>query len=289
MTDEQFPGEPALRVLSLGGGTQSSVLALRAARGELDVPMPDCAVWADTGNEPPTTHAMIDWLASVLPFPVHRVKAEVDILTALRNGTDSRGNAVGGGIPLFTVNADGSHGQQGRWCTDNWKLRQIQRKVRELLGVGYRQRVPKGTWVEQWLGISLDEVQRMRTAADKWVLNRYPLIEARLDRQDCRVWWARNAPADAPPLARSACVICPYHSDREWLELEDDFPEMINAAAAAEAGCRERQAERGYGHISQYLHASRVPLREALDRARANREDRPAMFSEAECSGMCGL
>lgn len=280
--------EPTLRVLSLGGGMQSSTLALMAARGETEH-MPDCAIWADTGNEPPSTHRMIDWLTDVLPYPVHRVKAEVDILTALYDGTDSRGNPTGGGIPLFTINADGSHGQQGRWCTDHWKLRQIERKIRELLEVPKHHRVPAGVTVESWLGISLDELQRMRTAEKPWNTNRYPLIEARMTRQDCRAWWTQNAPADAPPLARSACVICPYHSDREWIELQDEHPEMIDAAAAGERSTQEKQAERGYGHIVQFLHPRRIPLLDALDQVRAEQSTRPAMFTDAECSGMCGI
>jgi hypothetical protein len=40
----------ALTVISLGAGVQSSTMALMAADGEL--PKPDCAIFADTGNEP---------------------------------------------------------------------------------------------------------------------------------------------------------------------------------------------------------------------------------------------
>ena len=41
----------ALRVISLGAGVQSSVMALLAARGEIG-PMPDAAIFADTQWEP---------------------------------------------------------------------------------------------------------------------------------------------------------------------------------------------------------------------------------------------
>ncbi len=80
-----FPGfapDPAqaadirLRVLSLGAGVQSTTLALMAAHGEIG-PMPDCAVFADTGWEPKAVYEYLDWLRSpnVLPFPVHIVSA----------------------------------------------------------------------------------------------------------------------------------------------------------------------------------------------------------------------
>ena len=49
----QSPDRDAIRlcVLSLGAGVQSTTLALMAAHGEVG-PMPDCAIFADTGWEP---------------------------------------------------------------------------------------------------------------------------------------------------------------------------------------------------------------------------------------------
>ena len=59
-------------VLSLGAGVQSSTLALMAAKGEV-TPMPDVAVFADTGYEPKAVYAWLDWLEKQLPFPVAKV------------------------------------------------------------------------------------------------------------------------------------------------------------------------------------------------------------------------
>lgn len=63
-----------LRVISLGAGVQSTTLALMAARGEVG-PMPDCAIFADTGAEPLAVYKHLDWLEKELPFPVYRVSA----------------------------------------------------------------------------------------------------------------------------------------------------------------------------------------------------------------------
>ena len=65
-----------LRTLSLGAGVQSTTLALMAAHGEIG-PMPDCAIFADTGWEPGAVYEHLRWLMSpnVLPFPVHVVSA----------------------------------------------------------------------------------------------------------------------------------------------------------------------------------------------------------------------
>jgi len=49
--------KPNLRILSLGAGVQSSTLALMIAKGE--IPMVDCAIFADTMGEP---KAVYEWL-----------------------------------------------------------------------------------------------------------------------------------------------------------------------------------------------------------------------------------
>ena len=63
-------------ILSLGAGVQSTTLALLAARGEL--PLPEAAVFADTGWESAATYAHLAWLTAELRgvLPVHVVRKE---------------------------------------------------------------------------------------------------------------------------------------------------------------------------------------------------------------------
>lgn len=51
------------RVISLGAGVQSTTMALMAAHGEIG-PMPDCAIFADTQDEPPEVYDHLAWLMS---------------------------------------------------------------------------------------------------------------------------------------------------------------------------------------------------------------------------------
>jgi hypothetical protein len=79
-----------LRVLSLGASVQSTTLALMAAQGEIG-PMPDCAIFADTGWEPNAVYEHLAWLRSpnILPFPVHIVSAgnlRADIVAGAQGG-----------------------------------------------------------------------------------------------------------------------------------------------------------------------------------------------------------
>ncbi|WP_255789145.1 hypothetical protein [Mycobacteroides abscessus] len=67
---------PSIRVLSLGAGVQSTVLALMACDGTL--PGLDAAVFADTGWEPPAVYEQVDRLAAELAradIPLHRVSS----------------------------------------------------------------------------------------------------------------------------------------------------------------------------------------------------------------------
>ena len=62
---------PRMTVVSLGGGVQSTVMALMAGGGAFGR-APDCAIFADTGWEPPTIYEHLDWLADKLRFPLDR-------------------------------------------------------------------------------------------------------------------------------------------------------------------------------------------------------------------------
>ena len=61
-----------LTVMSLGGGIQSSVMALMAGERAFDR-VPDCAIFADTHWEPPSVYDHIEWLEGQLRFPLYVV------------------------------------------------------------------------------------------------------------------------------------------------------------------------------------------------------------------------
>jgi hypothetical protein len=156
-----------LRVLSLGAGVQSTTLALMAAHGAIG-PMPDCAIFADTGWEPRAVYDHLAWLRSpgVLPFPVHVVKAGDLRADLLRAASGERWAS----IPAFTrtvARGRVSLGMIRRQCTKDYKIAPIRREVRALAGLT-RRRSPPHPVVEQWIGISLDETIRMKPSFEAW-------------------------------------------------------------------------------------------------------------------------
>ena len=272
-------GQAELTIISLGGGVQSSVMALMAAEG-LIKPMPDYAVFADTGWEPLGVYRHLDWLETQLPFPIRRVD-NGNIRDDILAGTNSTGQQFTS-IPVFVNSATGKRSIVKRQCTREYKLTPIETELRGLLGMGYRQIVPKDTFVELWIGISRDEIIRMKPSRLPWVRHYWPLIDLGMTRSDCKEWFEVRYPERILP--RSACIGCPYHTDSEWEEMRASDPESWADAVLVDAALRTTErAERFGGEM--YLHSSRLPLAEI--------EFHPSeyqinLFGD-ECEGLCGV
>ncbi len=260
-----------LRVISLGAGVQSTTMALMAAHGEIG-PMPDCAIFADTGWEPKAVYEQLRWLMSpnVLPFPIHIVSAG-----NLREDVLNRSNTTGGrfaAVPWYMISPKGKKGMGRRQCTKEYKIRPLQRKVVELLG-GKRS---KGA-TEMWIGISMDEAIRMRPSQVQYITNRHVLIEKQITRRDCLKWLADKG---YPTPPKSSCIGCPYHDDLQWRNLTP--PEFADAVAVDRA-IRQQPGFRG----EQYMHRSLKPLDE-VDLSTHAERGQIDMFNN-ECEGMCGV
>lgn len=267
---------PKLRILSLGAGVQSTAMALMAAHGELG-PMPDLALFADTGAEPGPTYDYLRWLMSdnVLPFPVRIVSAG-NIRDDMMAGLNSTGQQFAS-IPFFTL-YKGKAGMGRRQCTKEYKLQPLQRAVRELLG---GKRPPGG--VEMWIGISTDEAIRMKPSRVRYIVNRWPLIEKRLSRADCLAWIERNG---YPRPPKSACTFCPYRSNEGWRVMKETDPASFADAIAVDHALRER--DHGSRLRSElYLHRSLKPL-DQVDLRSAAELGQGDLFGN-DCEGMCGV
>jgi len=272
-----------IHIISLGAGVQSSTMALMAAAGEI-TPMPVAAVFADTQAEPQSVYRWLDWLEKQLPFPVHRVtrgNLTRESLTIREFEHDASRHWVKSLIPAFIKNPDGTKGIMGRQCTYSYKVEQLERAARR---IGKIKRGEKEIRVVQWIGISLDEVQRMKPARKPWIEHRWPLIDARLKRHDCLLWMERN---NFPKPPRSACRYCPYHSDAEWRRLRDEEPEDFKAACIFEAQLQFVKSKTDNQNGIPFLHASLKPL-DQVDFSTEEERGQLNMFNN-ECEGMCGV
>jgi len=265
-----------LTVISLGAGVQSSTMAIMAAKG--DFPKVDCAIFADTGYEPKAVYTYLEFLKKILPYPVYLVeKGNIrdDMLAA--KGTTNFVVA-----PFFTQNKiTGKKGMVMRQCTNDYKIQPIRTKIRELCGVKKGKHFPKDKYVEQWIGISTDEAGRIKPARDKYILNRHPLIEAKMSRQDCIDYLKKEK---IPLPEKSACIVCPYHNDAYWHFMKTERPSEF--ADAVDFDKQVRNISRKEDE-QLYSHRSCKPLDE-VEFNKKETDKQLDMFNN-ECEGMCGV
>lgn len=249
-----------MRVLSLGAGVQSSTLLLMAVHGELHI---DRAVFADTQNEPQTVY---DYLVEHLHPAARKAGIPVDIVTAGQLSKAVLHGAHPPSLPVFTTQGGVLPGRQ---CTRDFKVRPIRRHL---------QKIRDGQPITMLLGISLDEFQRARTSDVKYITNEYPLLTRRMTRADCLRWLSDHG---YPRPPKSACVFCPYRSDRGWREMRDADP--WSWAQAVDFDQQVRNSRKSF-QGSVYLHRSLVPL-PMVDLSTPQDHGQMEMFEGGECDG----
>ena len=171
-------------------------------------------------------------------------------------------------IPAYSISRNGD-GQIQRRCTFDWKIAPIRR---------WLQANRDGETVEQWIGISLDEFQRMKPSDVKYITTIWPLIDKRMTRNECRKWLSGNG-LDIPP--KSACTFCPYHSTAEWRRIKGNESDWAEAVAVDDAIRKARPP------FDLFLHPSRKPLAE-VDFRTAEEKGQLSLWDN-ECTGICGI
>jgi len=272
-----------LRVLSLGAGVQSSALALMIEKGE--VPIVDCAIFADVKGEPKAVYEWLEYLKTqITKFPIYTVTwrdLKQDILDA------SEGKHKAFTAPFFSKNiVTGKKRMLRRQCTNMYKISPVVQKVRELIGLEKGEKRKKGTKVEMLMGISKDEIVRMRTNPIKYIKNVYPLVEKEMRRSDCLNWMKDNGYSKPP---RSACTFCPFHSNEEWKRVKSNKEEWDKVVALEKSFIENRELITKITGMkdTMYLNRKCVPIDE-IDFDENKNKDQLDMFNN-ECEGVCGV
>ncbi len=284
-----------IRILSLGAGVQSSSILMMSIHGEL--PRLDHCIFADVGWEPPEVYEWMEMLrgyADKAGIPIHTVSEgnlRDHVMDSVKTG--KRASSP----PFFTEGEDGRASIINRSCTSNFKIAPIARKVKELMGHKPGSRLPKECRVEQWIGISGDEMQRMKSSVDPWFRFWHPLIEQpypedgrpamlrdwSMTRQDCLNWMSAHG---YPTPPRSACIGCPFHSNAEWRRIRQD-PALWADAVEFDKAIRDHMPLRGM-RKPIYLHRSLLPLDQApIDGLPGQQGIDWGM--DQECAGICGV
>ncbi len=258
--------KPDLIVLSHGGGVQTQTIAEMIVLGE--IPKPDAAIFADTGDEPAYVYKQVEYVKERL--------GTVGVPLIVVSNGNLHDDVYGGGrfaaMPLFTklarakkrrsgkkkVTQDNSlfplsdydddsydefgetsgfgvsaqvleTGRMKRQCTYDYKIAPIDHELRVMLLemklakqrkdgsiVSLRQAL-----VENWIGYTLDEVERIKPARHNWQRFAYPLIDRRMYKSDCISWLESNG---LPIPLSSNCRKCPVISNSRALQMMANDP-----------------------------------------------------------------
>jgi hypothetical protein len=261
--------------LSWGCGVQSTAIVEMALDGIFEIP--DLVIHSDTGWERRATEEIREFYSD------RWVKLGINVEVVHGGDIRAEGAADHIHIPFFTSNG----GPLRRQCTRHFKIMPMRRRIRELIGfyASSPPHPPEGS-VEQWLGISWDEWQRVRHSDVKFIVNRWPLIEKRITRNDCVDFLESHV---LPVPAKSACVCCPYRSASEWLEMRDTAPLEFDDAVAFDEANRHNPLSDGGGSTSEELYIyRRGPLSSAKLMEHASGERRGKQLPLVVCeSGHC--
>jgi plasmid stability protein len=192
-------GKPIHKSLSFGGGVQTGALLAMILEGDYE--RPDVVIFADPGWESKETYDFIQFCRDKC------AEAKLPFITA--SAGNIRKDALTPGkrfasMPLHLATESGERrGMSRRQCTREYKVDAVNRTLRNYF------KYPKGKQIrppiENWLGISLDEVMRMKESRVASFVVRWPLIDLKMTRQDCLDYLAKKG---WRKVAKSACIGC---------------------------------------------------------------------------------
>jgi len=243
-------------VMSYGGGKQTVAMVTLVLEGKL--PKPDVIVMADTGREVQTT---FEYLNQVVQPALKAIGLQVEIAGHEYSHHDlyKSGDLL---LPTFTRQS-GSVGKMPTFCSDEWKQRVIRRWLRER-GIND---------TDVWLGISLDEAERMKASGLNWYRHVYPLIEITpMHRSQC-VTQIQKFGWEVPNKSR--CYMCPNQSALAWKDLKRRNDGDFDKAIALENEVRQNDQ-----HV--YFHPLAIPLEQAVEQSELQTD----MFDGCD-SGYC--
>lgn len=270
MSDER------LRVVSYGGGVQSTALLVLAAQGEIDY---RTFLFSNVGDdsEHPATLGYIRDVA--MPFAEAHGLTIQELRRTKRTGETETllGRLTKEGSRSLPIPVRMSNGAPGtRSCTMNFKIRVIGKWLK---AAGASEESPATVAI----GFSTDEMHRCnRKKAQPWEVPDYPLIDPlMLSRTGCEEVIA-NAGLPVPP--KSACYFCPFHRPQTWGEMRRDEPDLFWKSVELERTLNERRDALGKDHV--WLTRFNRPLDEAIGEAQDSLfgcPDGPESCDEGHC------
>ena len=247
---------------------QSTALALMSCENKTkgithkEVPIYDAIIFCDLGSEPRWVYDQVYFIRCAcedasIPFFVLETNLHSDYI---KNFGKSRVVS----IPFWSLDIDGKKGKMMRNCTIDYKINAIQKFVRtEFLGYrkGQRTKVEDMKAHEMHLGFSIEEQRRCKENSHKMFVNKFPLVDMGLTRQDNYAYildvWGLETKA-------SACTFCPFHTNYYYKYLKNNYPEEYQTVLEFDE-MLEREQPNTKIRSQLFLTKSRVRVKDLVD------------------------
>lgn len=186
----------------------------------------DEIVFCDTGSEWPETYEYLEMFSKLYPITVLKPKD--------------------GNIYDYCWKYKMVPALHPRWCSFRFKREPFEKYVEKPCFKS--------------LGFDEGESQRAVISMEKGIENRYPLLEAHLNRRLC-IDLIRSHGLPIPH--KSSCFMCPQMTIAEWKDLRLNHPDLFCKAEQLEK--RNMEYRISQGKTPMYLYSNKKPLRVVVD------------------------
>lgn len=235
--------------LSFGGGVNSIALYLLMEKMGVEFE----AIFVDHGSDWPETYEYLDYFIAT--------GRKITILKPDVEGCDT--------LLKYCDKYKMLPNRMQRWCTDKFKVRVVYKYVETPCFMN--------------LGIDAGETKRATMNSNKGVENRYPLIEACIDRDGCK---QLIAAAGLKVPMKSGCFFCPFQRVAQWRSLRRKHPDLFCVSQRLEKEGNDKRKSNGLA--PWYVHGPNRPLNKIIG-GRENQLALPGLEEMEYPPCQCGL
>jgi len=157
----------------------------------------DEIIFADTLDELPETYAYLDYFEKKSGLKITKVTSKH------------------GSLYDYFFKGKSQSSKYHHWCSDKFKIQPIRKYLREKYG--------KKETFEMNIFIDYSEFHRMRESDRKYIKNKYPLVEQKLNRDQLKEI-IKSKGYLLPE--KSGCYHCCFTTKKGWIKLRNKEPEL---------------------------------------------------------------
>ena len=191
-----------IKIASFGCGVDSVAMLLLSKDQGIKY---DEIIFADTLDELPSTYQYMDYFEKKSGFEITKVKSKH------------------GSLYDYFFKGKSQSSKFHHWCSDKFKIQPIRKYLREKYGKKVR--------FQMNIGIDYTESHRMRTPDRKYIDNKYPLVEQKLDRESLKKYIISKG-YELP--IKSGCYMCPFTTKNGWIDLRNKHKDLFQKSIEME-------------------------------------------------------